>query len=150
MADFIISYKKTGIIEGGWADKPSDSGGQTWEGVSRNNFPQWQGWGIIDGYKHLPNFPASLKTAVGLEEMVQSFYRQNFWYPIKGDLLLFQEVADSIYDSAVNMGVGKAIQLVQDSLFELPDNNKTQAIRALGINYGHMDNKTLDKLNNKI
>jgi lysozyme family protein len=152
MADFLISYKKTSINEGGYANDPKDRGGETWEGISRKNFPTWAGWTVIDNLRHGPNFPSSLKNAPGLEDLVQSFYKKNFWDKMKGDQLEFQSVADPIYDSGVNMGVVTAIKLAQDAAFGLPADTiqKDGAIKNLGIIYGFMDAKTLNKLNNKI
>ena len=53
MADFLISFKKTNINEGGFVDDPSDSGGMTYAGVSRKWFPNWEGWKIVDAHKPL-------------------------------------------------------------------------------------------------
>ena len=48
MSDFNIAYAKTGHAEGGYANNPDDSGGETVQGISRNNFPKWRGWMIVD------------------------------------------------------------------------------------------------------
>ena len=37
--------------EGGYVDDRDDRGGETYRGISRNNFPDWKGWKKIDGFK---------------------------------------------------------------------------------------------------
>ena len=38
-------------FEGGYANDPNDSGGETFRGVSRRNWPKWPGWPLIDRAK---------------------------------------------------------------------------------------------------
>lgn len=150
MGDFLTSYRKTAISEGGYANDPKDHGGETWRGISRNNFPRWEGWVRIDSYKKLSGFPAMLKNDGDLELLVLKFYRKNFWNVIRGDEIKAQPICDQVYDMAVNAGNGTAIMLAQNDAFGLPTDadEKNKKIHALGIDYGTMDNKTLSKLNN--
>ena len=82
--------------------------------------------------------------------MVLEFYQKNFWNIIKGGQILSQEIADSLFNSAVNFGPVRAIKLAQNSLFKLSDreNRKQEEIRNLRIKYGEIDIITLNKLNN--
>lgn len=123
MADFLIAYKITSKNEGGYAKDPDDNGGETYAGVSRNNWPHWIGWDIVDHYKKLPNFPHNLKASNELQKAVEEFYKANFWNPIRGDEINNQESANRIYDRAVNTGVGEAIILAKRSL-GLPENTQ--------------------------
>jgi lysozyme family protein len=141
MADFLKAHKKTAFNEGGYANDPKDRGGETWKGIARNFWPNWEGWAIVDSYKKKNGFPGNLKNAPGLEDMVLKFYRKNFWNPIRGDEIEKQDVADPIYDMAVNSGVPTAIRLAQDAAF---GKNKS------GVTNGKMDEGTLNKLNNEI
>ena len=39
--------------EGGYANVSGDLGGETYRGISRKNFPSWNGWEIVDEKKPL-------------------------------------------------------------------------------------------------
>lgn len=108
MADFKIAYQKTSVVEGGYANNPHDSGGETWKGISRNNETNWIGWDIVDHYKKLPGFPANLKASTELENAVQSVYKTNYWDALNLDLINDQRMANELYDTGVNMGTGRA------------------------------------------
>jgi len=150
MANFIISYNKTLIDEGKYSNVSADKGGETWKGIARNIHKSWEGWKIIDRYKSKPDFPKSLEYLDELELLVLEFYQKNFWNIIKGGQILSQEIADSLFNSAVNFGPVRAIKLAQNSLFKLSDreNRKQEEIRNLRIKYGEIDIITLNKLNN--
>ena len=136
MAKFENAYTKTAANEGGYANDPNDKGGETWKGIARKANPGWQGWVVIDSYRNLPDFPKILYGVELLESLVRSLYRIKYWDEIQGDYILNQGIADSIYDSAVNMGPSRAIKLAQ---------------KALGLKEsGKMDQVTLDRLNNKV
>ncbi|HXS59002.1 MAG TPA: glycosyl hydrolase 108 family protein [Hanamia sp.] len=136
MADFKIAYQGTSVNEGGYANDPDDHGGETWKGISRNNETNWIGWHIVDMYKKLPNFPKNLYASSELEKAVQDIYKSNYWNLIRGDEINFQDCANDLYDSAVNVGVGTAIILAK---------------RAAGLPEDtHMDNEFLNFLNHKL
>jgi lysozyme family protein len=143
MANFLAAHRLAMKNEGGWNLTPGDRGGETFNGISRNNFPKWAGWAIIDNYKKL--YPDTFKEYLvkdgQLNDLYLSFYRTNFWNVMMGDQLVSQNIADSIYDSAINMGVKESIMLTQDTIF----NNLLN-----GIQYGTMDQKTLNALNNMV
>lgn len=149
MAKFKIAYSKTKRSEAGWANHPDDTGGETWKGIAQKKNPQWPGWKIVDLYKGLPNFPLSLYTAPGLQDLVDEFYKVKYWDRMRGDEIQDQDKADQIFDMCVNAGVPVGIKLAQVTLFDLigdDDARKAHASR-LGISYGVMDNKTLNALN---
>lgn len=153
MAEYKISKKKTALNEGinKLTDIASDRGGETWNGISRVKNPDWPGWAIIDAWKAGAMHPP-LEDNEELHRLEDLFYYENIWIKIKGDSIESQEIADSLFDSAVNLGVGTAIKLLQNTLFELPDDKEKRGaeIRFLGINYGVMDSRTVAKINNKI
>ena len=133
MADFLTAYKKTSVNEGGYSNDPADKGGETWKGIARKKHPFWVGWQIIDSQKSKPDFPKCLYKIPELEDKVQTMYKYTFWTEIKGAHINEQAIADSLYDSTVNMGPGAAIKLAQ---------------RALGIKEtGVMDEETLKTIN---
>ena len=45
--------------------------------------------------------------------LVEDFYRENFWDQILGDEQYYQEVANTIYDFAVNTGTHRAVRIAQ-------------------------------------
>jgi lysozyme family protein len=149
MANFDIADKLTSKAEGGYANDPDDRGGETWKGIARKMHPEWEGWALVDWYKKDPRFPEIMNTSVRLELLRKDFYKKNFWDQIKGDELFFQEIANQIYDDAVNTNYGPAIKKAQNSAFGLADDPKERdyMIKNIGITYGKMDILTLKKIN---
>lgn len=133
MAKFNEAYKKILENEGLYSNDPDDKGGETWKGIARNKWPNWDGWKVIDSYKGKPNFVYLLISDTNLETLVFSLYKRNFWDAIRGDDIHNQAIADSICDSAVNMGVVAGIKIAQQSL-GLPETGK-------------MNKETLNKIN---
>jgi lysozyme family protein len=111
MADFKMSLAKTLIFEGGYVNDIHDSGGETFKGISRKNWPGWNGWPIIDMAKQKPNFPTSLKVNDQLTFLVEQFYQHVFWSKYFDQMP--QELADVVFDRSVNAGIGTAIRLLQ-------------------------------------
>jgi len=113
MAQFKTAFEKVINNEGGYANDAEDPGGETHKGVSRNNWPKWLGWHIIDLLKMQSNFPQNLNQSAELQAEVEQFYTLQFWEKIKGDDMNSQEIADSIFDFAVNAGTTTAATLAQ-------------------------------------
>lgn len=111
MANFDIAFQRTSKFEGGWVNDDADSGKETYKGISRVYQKSWAGWKIIDSYKKKSNFPKNLESDKTLQELVKKCYRENYWAPIWGDKIDNQNVANDLYDTAVNMGVGTSIKL---------------------------------------
>ena len=96
---------------------PNDNGGETYKGISRRANPKWSGWKIIDGYKKkYKDFKKKLDSDNELQKCVKSLYRSNYWNPIKGDDLVHQDMAEEMFDAAVNFGITKAIKLAQKTV----------------------------------
>ncbi|CAB4218294.1 Protein of unknown function DUF847 [uncultured Caudovirales phage] len=136
MAKFEPAHILTSRNEGGYTDVRDDAGNWTGGKV---------GVGDLIGTNKGISAPvlcaflgrkATVTDMKNLSDAVASaIYKKNYWDVIRGDELLHQEEANSIYDSAVNMGSSRAIILAQ---------------RSLGITEtGHMDDLTLAKLNLK-
>ena len=112
MANFDIAYKRTAKFEGGYVNDPDDKGGETYFGIARKSNPQWLGWKIIDAQKKLPNFPSNLTSVrYDLDTLEKNLYKVNYWDKVWGDKINNQKVANDMYDTAVNMGVGISIKL---------------------------------------
>jgi lysozyme family protein len=113
MADFKPAFEKTIAHEGGYVNDPDDPGGETYKGVARKIHSKWLGWHIIDLLKRQSGFPANLDTNEELQAEVENFYEIQFWNRISGSLIAKQAVANSIFDFAVNAGVGTSATLAQ-------------------------------------
>lgn len=134
MSNFNNALKHVLANEGGYANISGDTGGQTYQGISRNNWPNWSGWSIID--KNMPLRYNQILENKDLEEVVASFYYTNFWDRMKLSSVSSQEVARKIFDMGVNMGTSRAIKLTQEVL------------RGLVVD-GIIGSKTIKAINNE-
>lgn len=117
MASFKIAYD-TYIkpAEGYYVNNPADKGGETYAGIARNFFPNWQGWTVVDFYKRFtnPNPPTNTKIP-GLEGMVEEFFKVQFWDRNRFSEINNQDIANIIFDWNVNSG-STGIKKVQQIL----------------------------------
>ncbi|MEI8142876.1 MAG: glycosyl hydrolase 108 family protein [Chitinophagia bacterium] len=135
MANFKLAHKNTLSWEGGYVDMPEDNG--NWTGAKR-------GIGVLIGTNkgitawrlkdYLGRTPTVDEMKNLSDEVAEAIYKQHYWGLIKGDEIIDQDIANDIYDSAVNMGPYRSIVLAQ---------------RTLGITEtGKMDDDTLRAINN--
>lgn len=121
MADFKQALPFTLAQEGGYANDPDDSGGETWRGISRRNWEQWDGWPIIDNAKAMMNDSnrdhifKMLAASEELQDRVERFYRAEFW-PDTYDQIVSQEVATKLFDWGVNMGTHESVKCLQRAI----------------------------------
>jgi len=107
--------------EGGYANNPADKGKETYCGISRRFHPTWSGWNVIDDKKLLN--PIKNNTIFSeLADLVEKFYFYNYWRAIGGDSITDRDLAQEMFDTAVNMGVQTAVKFLQRTLNIL--NNK--------------------------
>ena len=113
MADFTPAFEAMIHDEGGYqlTETAGDRGGQTYAGIARKMNPDWIGWSLVDRRE----FGASLTS------MVRDFYRAKFWNPIRGDEINEQAIAETIFNFAVNTGLGPAVKLAQVIAGATPD-----------------------------
>ena len=114
MADFNKAFLLILTNEGGYVNDPDDPGGETYKGIARKKQPDWVGWFIIDGMKKQLNFPASLDSNQNLQAEIHRFYKAIFWDKVGGDNINDQDVANSIFDFAINSGVSTSVGLAQN------------------------------------
>ena len=109
--EFLPAYESMIRNEGGYKlhTVPGDKGGMTYAGIARNHWPRWPGWPALDSGE----IPAST--------LVAEFYRENFWDKVRGDAIESQAVAQTLFDFAVNAGVGTAVKLAQLVVGQTPD-----------------------------
>ena len=126
MANFKTAYKKTGGYEGFYANVSGDRGGETYCGIARVFWPNWKGWKIVDQFKKDNGGSIKPRTEIKnpeLTELVESFYKTNFWNVVGGDNIEDQKVANTLYDFGVNSGQSRSIKNIQKVL-GLPETGK--------------------------
>lgn len=113
MADFKPCFNKVIVLEGGYTlhEVPGDRGGMTYAGIARNIWPRWEGWSLIDAGR----------VNADLTDMVEKFYKENFWDRIRGDNITAQQAAYQIFDFAVNAGLKTSVRIAQRILSATPD-----------------------------
>lgn len=116
MARFDPAFNRTLGHEGGYVFDPSDRGGETYRGVARRFHPDWPGWRVVDGLRGRQGFPGTLDESEELDALVRQVYRESYWNRMLGDRIPSQEVAEELFDSGVNCGLGRAVQWLQRSL----------------------------------
>ena len=89
---------------------PKDAGGMTFCGISRKAWPDWIGWGRIDGY--ISNGAEPIVDGI-IKIWVVDFYSGNFWIPLGAERIESQEVANWLFDFAVNSGITNAVKALQ-------------------------------------
>jgi lysozyme family protein len=91
--------------EGGFVDHPDDPGGRTNKGVTQKVY---DGWRTRQGQP-----PRDVKLIDAAE--VEAIYASDYWVPPRCDLL--ESPLDVVqFDTAVNMGVGRAVRFLQASV----------------------------------
>lgn len=127
MADFNKFWPILEKQEGLYANAKNDSGGETWKGISRNNYPSWAGWKIVDAKRPKTGFinesqaNAFLKGDATLDKLTVEFYKNSQWDPIKMDQIANQSIANFICDWGVNAGLSVPIKKAQKILSLVED-----------------------------
>ena len=97
MAEFLIAFRHTIAAEGGYCNDPLDRGGETKYGISKRSYPD------VD----IENL--TLGTAAEI-------YCRDFWDRLKLSEIHQQAIANELFDTAVNCGIGTAGRFVQVAL----------------------------------
>jgi lysozyme family protein len=102
---FIASLPFVLRWEGGFANHPDDPGGATNKGVTQRVYDDWR-------RRH----GLATRSVAQLEDAeMQAIYEAGYWQPPGCDLL--QRRLDLVqFDTAVNMGVGRAVRMLQGAL----------------------------------
>jgi lysozyme family protein len=101
--------------EGGYCNDVDDVGGETYKGISRVYNKSWEGWFIVDEMKSGPTFPKCLEFDDALQYLVRECYKEKYFDPYCGDDMP-KHLALEMFDTSVNMGVGRAVKFMQISL----------------------------------
>jgi lysozyme family protein len=140
---YLCAFDKLIGFEGLYSNDPNDRGGETWKGISRNNFPKWEGWTIIDRIKAQTDKTQLSKVLSGdsdLKKCVYQFYYQVFWLALNLDKIPVYAIAEEIFDTAVNQGLKTAARYFQQALNLL---NNNQKIYSNILDDGDLGDKTL-------
>jgi lysozyme family protein len=124
---FLRAFDRLIGIEGTYSNNPNDRGGETWKGISRVNFPHWDGWQIIDSAKSKTDktlLSKFLSCDAELASRVRIFYYEIFWKDLKLDRIPLAAIAEEIFDTAVNQGQKTAAKYFQQALNLLNNNQK--------------------------
>lgn len=113
MADFKKAFDLIMKNEGGYVNDPDDSGGETYKGIARNRNASWRGWVNVDLLKQKSGFPENLNNDTELQSAVMELYQINYWHKVQGEGVENQDIANSIFDFAVNAGVKVSSRLAQ-------------------------------------
>lgn len=107
MAHFNTAYRLTNKNEGGFIlhKVSEDAGGWTFAGIAKNFHPDWEGWPLVF---------AGERNTKRIREMVQDFYREEYWKPTGGRFIRSQRIANRMYDFAVNAGWKTAVRYAQE------------------------------------
>lgn len=127
MSDFFSAYQQAMGHEGQYANDPRDRGGETWKGIARKMHPEWEGWLIVDMIKRsviTSDLSRIMRDDEELEEMVQSFYKAEFWDKLLLEQVKEQDIAAELFDTAINQGLVKAVFYFQKALNLLNNDQK--------------------------
>ena len=145
MANINEAFQKIIIpVEGFYSNNKNDSGGETVWGIARRKNPTAAIWTLVDGYKKIPGFPENMRCDCALRNLVILFYKQNYWDNLKLDKLDDQNIANELFDIAVNCGAGIAAVFLQRVLNVFNHQGKDYADLIVD---GVIGSKTISTLN---
>jgi len=119
MADFRRALVATLGHEGHYVDDPIDRGGETYRGITRRDHPDWPGWRVVDEAKREDGFPRNLQGNAEIERLAGELYKRRYWDRFQGDDITDQGIANELFDTGVNAGVGRAVGFLQRALNQL-------------------------------
>jgi lysozyme family protein len=118
-SNFEACLKNLLIHEGGYVNHPSDPGGMTNLGVTKQVWEEWVGHPVSE--KEMRNLTPL---------MVGPLYKRKYWDACHADELI-SGVDYCVFDCAVNSGVGRAIKLLQSCVGATPDGGYGSITNAL-------------------
>ena len=91
--------------EGGWSDDSTDAGGATMKGIT---------FAVFKEFKRNPHLTKDDLRNIS-DQDIHDIYKQLYWDKVHGDDLP-NGVDYAVFDSAVNMGVGRASKFIQETV----------------------------------
>ena len=110
--------------EGGYVHDPDDLGGETYKGIARRFHPRWRGWRKIDTAKNKKGFPKILDKNESLQRQVKEFYKKYYWDVVGSDDISDYDLAEELFDTAVNFGTRRTVRLLQRAVNLLNRNER--------------------------
>lgn len=100
---FDDAYAKTGVFEGGYSDNPKDKGGPTMYGITEHTA---RAHGFQGDMKDLP------------KELAKAIAKSQYWDILRLDDIssMSPAIAQELYDTGLNCGVGTAGKFLQRAL----------------------------------
>ena len=124
------------LFEGfGYSNDPTDPGGATFCGISRNANPSWPGWVKVDALLAAGKAP----TYDDLPDETEDFYGDNYWIPSGADKISDSELSYLVFDTAVNFGVKRAIELL--AIAQKPDVTTTLRLARIRYRLGRVEQR---------
>lgn len=113
MADASLAIPKVLSFEGVWDNDPKDPGGETCFGITRKYQPQWAGWVRVEAIKRMAGaFKANLEHDLELQSHVAAYYTA-MWQRFYLDKFQSQELAECVYNGAINQGPERTLKWLQ-------------------------------------
>lgn len=134
-SDYLPILRK---VEGGYSNLSADKGGETYAGITKKNFPTWEGWNIINSVKPKQN---QIIVNSKLDKLIADFYKKNFWDVLKCDKLS-KSVAINLCDFAVGSGITTAVKGFQRVINSLLPTGATTL-----VDDGKIGNLTIESAN---
>ncbi|GAA4839603.1 glycoside hydrolase family 108 protein [Algivirga pacifica] len=141
MTTFEYIFNKTMSHEGYYANVSQDRGGETYRGIARKYWPNWEGWTIVDQEKRSKggSLPHNYKIVdATLDKLVLAFFKQHYWEKPLFHKVRDKQLAGLLFDFYVNSR-SSAVKIIQRTLNE----HFGQSLKVDGI----MGNNTLSAIN---
>lgn len=120
MANFTPALKKVLKFEGGYANDKDDAGGETYKGIARKFHKNSIMWAEVDKVTKATKNVKQINLLLEQNEIVQKeiarIYKHDYWDALHLDEVKSETIAYQLFDTAVNMGVSKAIKLAQKTV----------------------------------
>lgn len=104
MANFEQAYKHTLFLEGGYSNHPADRGGKTKFGITHKTLKVYN----KDMGENFVIDKIDLSVAMKI-------YRKYYWDALHLNNFRSQAVANELFDTGVNMGIGTSAKFLQES-----------------------------------
>lgn len=148
--DFEKALEQSGQCEIQYSDQIVGKGGEAYMGITREAWPSWQGWQIIDAHKQAAfgagkkGVEARLTADSTLQEMIVQFYREHYWDIIHGDEMP-TELALEMFYTSINLAPHWAVLFLQKALNILNLNEKLYPDLAEDGCFGGVTKKAVEK-----
>lgn len=113
-----IMYRLEFSNESNVLERNATEDGWTFMGIYQGAFPQLDLWKVIR--QKMQQYNGDMKLVGSMmynnptvREMVEAFYKKEFWDKARLDEVVSQQVANEIFVAGVNMGMKKAVMLAQ-------------------------------------